>query len=221
MDFDESLDAIHNPEIANRVRDYGITTMKDGSTEDIRGCFASFLPDGMEELVCGHLRGRYKLVNNLIDRDGFAELMQILNNFPTAARAMSNRKYGRPPFLLSNEYDVQDLLYTILRCTFDDVKREEWTPQNAGSAKRIDFVIRSIQTVIEVKYVRDDLHARKIADELKIDFECYHERPECVQFVGLVFDPQQRIVDPVQFSNELSGLRQKRSHSFTVSILVR
>lgn len=222
LTFDEALDAMGDPIIAKRVRDYGITTMDDGTIEEFRGCFASFLPEGMEDLVCGHQRGRYELLSNLNhERDGFAELMQVLNNFPTAVRSITNRKHGRPPFIFENEYDVQDLLFAIIRCIFQDAKREEWTPQRAGSSKRIDFVIGSIQTVIEVKYVRDETHARRVADELKIDFECYHERPECGQLVAFVMDPHRRIVDPEQFSEDLSGLRQKRNHSFNVSVLVR
>ena len=220
--FDEALNALADQAIAERVRSYGISLLKDGTYEDLRGCFASFLPAGMEELVCGGLPGRYERMRRVYrDGDGFAELMQILNNFLTATRAITDRKYGRPPFIIENEYDVQDLLFTIVRSIFEDAKREEWTPQKAGSSKRIDLVISSIQTVIEVKFVRDNAHARKVADELKIDFESYHERGECSQLVAFVIDPDRRISDPEQFSLDLSGLRQKRDHSFNVSVLVR
>lgn len=221
-DFDEALAAIDNAGIAKRVREYGDVTLEDGSTLDIRGCPASFYPEGMESLLCGGRRDRYEELPVIGEiRDQVAHLMQILNNFPVVSRIMTDRQRGRPPFLLENEYDVQDLLYALVRSAFDDAKREEWTPQRAGSAKRIDVTIASIEAVVEAKYVRDKIHAKKVADELRIDFECYHDRPECRHLVALIIDPDNHIPDPAQFGADLSGLRQKNGHSFEVSVLVR
>jgi hypothetical protein len=218
--FEESLAAISDPVIAHRVKTYSADLV--GDEIEMLGCFASFLPDGMEALVCGSDRGRYELLTPFApDRSGFAQLMQVINNFPMAARIVEDRSHQRPPYLIANEYDVQDLLFAIIRSVFEDAKREEWTPQMAGSSKRIDIVIGSIQTVVKVKFVRDRAHSRSVADELRIDFECYHERVECEQFVALVFDPEHHVMDPDQFSKDLSGLRQKRAHSFNVSVLVR
>ncbi len=176
----------------------------------------------MDDLLSGHRPERYEeLPAAGAGRDRFAQLMQILNNFPVIERGMSNRERGRPPFVVENEYDVQDLLYALIRAVFDDVKREEWTPKRAGSAKRIDMLIGSIGVAVETKYVRDKKHASKIADELMVDIECYHGRPECRHLIALVIDPARHIPDPAQFGDDLSGLRQKDGHNFDVSVLVR
>ncbi len=219
--FDEALSAVSNPEIAERVRTYHRLSEADGDADN-RGCHASFYPDGMEDLLCGGRTDRYdELPESADERDSFGRLMQIVNNFPLVSRLLRNRGYGRPDYVLENEYDVQDLTYALIRATFDDARREEWTPKRAGGAKRIDITVASIDTVVELKFVRDEAHARNVADELRIDFECYHERPECRQLVALVVDPNQHITDPVQFGDDLSGLRQKGEHSFEVSVLVR
>jgi hypothetical protein len=222
-DFNTAVAAIRNPEIAQRVIDYdGEWVAPDGTVEDLRGCPASFFPDGMESLLCGGRRDRYEELPVAGEaRDRIAQLMQILNNFPVVERVMRDRKQGRPAFVVENEYDVQDLLYAIIRAVFDDAKREEWTPQRAGSAKRIDMLIASIETAIETKYVRDENHAKKVADELMVDIECYHARPECRHLIALVIDPHRHIPDPAQFGDDLSGLRQKDGHTFEVSVLVR
>jgi hypothetical protein len=221
--FDEALAEVADKTIATRVRDYlGYVPLPDGTEEDIRGCFASFLPYGMEELVCGNRRDRYELLSgDGSPKDNFARLVTILNNFHTATHELSDRKYGRPDIAIECEYDVQDLLFAILRASFDDARREEWTPQRAGSSKRIDFSILSMKTVLEVKFVRDKPHAAKIADELRIDFECYHERTEFANFVAFVFDPNRHVPDPQQFDMDLSGPRQKRDHRFDVTVMVR
>lgn len=222
--FAEALTAISDPDIAQRVRDYdgGATMLDDGTTVDIHGCPASFYPEGMEALLCGGQRDRYEELPALGEtRDRLAQLMQILNNFPLAARILRDRQRGRPAFVLENEYDIQDLLYAVIRMVFEDAKREEWTPQRAGSAKRVDVTIVSIGAIVEAKYVRDERHAKHVADELRIDFECYHDRPDCRHLIAFVMDPRGYIADPAQFGADLSGLRQKMGHSFEVSVLVR
>lgn len=223
-DFDQALDAVSAPEIADRVRSYhgGEAELEDGTVIDNRGCPASFYPDGMESLLCGGERHRYEELPGPGEaRDQLAQLVQVLNSFVLAARLLGDRQRGRPAFVIENEYDVQDLLYALIRCSFDDARREEWTPQRAGSAKRIDITVPSIEAVIETKFVRDGKHSKRIADELRIDFECYHDRPECKHLFALVIDPSRFITDPDQFGSDLSGLRRKADHSFDVSVLVR
>ncbi len=224
-DFENGLGAISNPEIAERVErygNYGKSKLKRGGTVDIRGCHASFYPDGMESLLCGGTRNRYEALPELEPtRDRLGLLMQILNAFPTASRMLANRGHGRPPFLVESEYDLQDLLFAIVRSVFEDACREEWTPKRAGSAKRMDIVVPAINTVIEAKFVRDARHAKSVADELRVDFECYHDHENCAQLVAICADPNRHIVDSEQFETELSGLRKKGSHEFNVTVLVR
>lgn len=223
--FEEALSAISNPEIAARVErygNYGKTKLKGGGTVDIRGCHASFYPEGMESLLCGGTRSRYEALPELEPtRDRFGLVMQILNAFPTVSRMLGNRGRGRPPFLIENEYDLQDLLFAIVRSVFEDARREEWTPKRAGSAKRIDIVIPSVNAVIETKFVRDATHAKSVADELRIDFECYHDHENCAQLIAICSDPSRHILDSAQFEKELSGLRKKGDHEFNVTVLVR
>jgi hypothetical protein len=97
------------------------------------------------------------------ERDRIALVMQLLKNLPIAVRVLGDRQRGKPPFELADEYDVQDLLFAILRSVFDDAKREEWTPGKAGSAKRIDILLPSITAVVEAKYVRSESHAKRVA----------------------------------------------------------
>jgi REase_DpnII-MboI len=147
-------------------------------------------------------------------------VLRALESISVAARRLSGRSHGRPPFLIENEYDVQDLAETVLRGAAIDVTREDWTPKRAGAAKRIDLVIPSLESVIECKIVRDKAHARTIADELRIDFECYHDHPSCKNLYVYIYDPERRIVDPVQFCQDLNGIRRKRDHEFTVEISI-
>ncbi|MGG0078943.1 hypothetical protein ABEX67_22795 [Bacillus wiedmannii] len=221
--FEQALNMIDNKVISERVRcygDYGKTILDDGSIVDIRGCPASFYPPEIEELLCGQKEDRYELCLDTNDLECFALLMKILDSFPTAARFLERRTHSRPPFLLQNEYDVQDLLFSMIRSVFEDAKFEEYTIKHVGKSKRIDIIIPSANTVIEVKFVRDVAHARKLDEELKIDIESYYFHSSCKKLIFFVWDPNHFIIDPVVFT-ELSGYRQKGKFQFDVDILVR
>jgi hypothetical protein len=222
--FDDALTAITNPETAERVKAYGDrghSTLKNGTVLDIRGCAASFYPQGMEELLCGQRPDRYELLPDLRSVDKPPLLIQMVDFFPVLARFMARRANGRPPFTIQNEYDVQHLLYVAVRAVFEDARLEDWTPKHAGSAKRIDVVVPSAETVLETKIVRDGAHARTIGDELKIDIESYHVHPACKRLIALVYDPDHHITDPAVLTKELSGFRVKGNSRFDVDVLVR
>ncbi len=223
-DFEGALQAINNSEIRERVRsygDYGRPRTKGGSVVDIRGCAASFYPAGMEALICGQRGDRYELLPEISTANRSALVMSAIDNFPVIRRFLENRKHNRPAFRMENEYDTQDLLFCVLRASFSDISLEEWTPPHAGSSKRIDIVLPSIETVLEVKHIRDKSHGRSVANELKVDIESYHAHPKCKQLIAFVHDPEQHIVDPEPLMRDLSGYRKKGSSEFEVHVLVR
>ena len=224
-DFEEALAAVSDPRIRDRVRsygNYGQTTLKDGSTADIRGCLASFWPSGMEALLCGQRHERYERLPKRVEtRDDVAMVHSAINGIPTIRRFLQCRKHGRPPFLFENEYDTQDFLFCILRSRFTDALLEESTPKHAGSAKRVDIVIPSANILVEVKHIRDRTHAREVGDELRIDIESYHAHQHCKWLIAFVHDPGEYIVDREALMRDLSGHRRKGDSEFEVEVLVR
>lgn len=79
------------------------------------------------------------------------ELENIFNKFHIIARQLLIRRENRSTLEITDEYDVQDLLHSLLRLYFDDVRPEEWAPSYAGSSSRMDFLLKEIKIVIEVK----------------------------------------------------------------------
>jgi REase_DpnII-MboI len=69
--------------------------------------------------------------------------------FPLLTAELGNRHAGRPPFAVSDEYDVQDLLHGLLRLHFDDVRPEEWNPSYGGTQSRSDLLLKPERVVIE------------------------------------------------------------------------
>lgn len=111
--------------------------------------------------------------------DAVAELENVFNKFHKIARQLRTRHDNRPTLEVNDEYDVQDLLHSLLLLHFDDVRPEERTPSYAGGAARADFLLKDHQIVIEVKKTRPSMTAKDLGEELIIDREKYKEHPDC------------------------------------------
>jgi|GEM_PF-2527218 len=148
-------------------------------------------------------------------------LVDVLECFPTCERLLADRKHNRPPFKVVNEYDVQDLLHSILRPSYPDIVAEEHAPKRAGSSKRLDFVIPGLETVIETKMIRSKTHAKKIADELDIDVRNYPAHSSCKRLLCFVYDPDRLIVDPRKLEKDLSGDVTQKGKTVDVCVLIR
>ena len=53
--------------------------------------------------------------------------MNIFERFHQVSRQLRSRYDGRETLFINDEYDVQDLLHSLLHLHFDDIRPEEWT----------------------------------------------------------------------------------------------
>lgn len=184
-------------------------------------CAADFLGEEVEALVCGwRLNKAQRIRADGPHHDALALVHAVASSLPISSKALTERGPGRPSFALESEKDLQDLLFFVLRSTFEDTRREEWTPSAAGNAKRVDLAIPSARVLIETKYVRNSQHGRRVADELRVDIESYHTHPSCGILFAIVWDPNRHIPDPTALERDLTASRSKGAASFDVVVRV-
>jgi hypothetical protein len=95
------------------------------------------------------------------------ELLEILlKGLRRTMHPLTYRRKGAQALSFSAEYDVQDLLHALLRPWVTDIRPEEFAPSYAGTSTRMDFLLPKHGIVLELKFVRDRNHAKKIGDEL-------------------------------------------------------
>ena len=148
--------------------------------------------------------------NNLIE--------QLLNRFDRSARQLKRRYNQRPTVEVNDEYDVQDVLHAILKCYFDDVRPEEYSPSYAGASSRIDFLLKKEKIIIEAKYASGKLKDKKIGEQLIIDIKRYETHPDCETLFCFVYDPGGNIQNPTALENDLSG--QHGKSNFKVKVII-
>lgn len=140
----------------------------------------------------------------------------IITGLPRAMYPLRNRRKNAPFLAFNNEYDVQDLLHSLLRPWIRDVRPEDYLPSYAGSNSRVDFLLPDHKIVIEAKYVRDPTHAKQIGDELIIDIAHYKARSNCKSLWIVIYDPHQLIRNPGGLISDL----EHQTENIRVRVLI-
>jgi len=149
------------------------------------------------------------------------ELLEVLlRGLPRAMHPLSHRRKGAQVLTFESEWDVQDLLHALLRPWVSDIRPEEFTPSYAGSSTRMDFLLPKYSLVIELKYVRDRAHGRKIGDELIVDIEHYRRHPKCDNLWCVIYDPKNMITNAEGLKSDIEGERTTPDGKLIVKVLV-
>lgn len=140
-------------------------------------------------------------------RAAVREVVAICRRFDASARQILKRHANRSTLAITDEYDVQDLLHSLLLSRFGDVRPEEWTPSYAGKSARTDFLLKPEELFIEAKKTRSGLRDREVTEQLAIDVGYYRQHPSCRALVCFVYDPDHLIQNPAAVEEDLSGIR--------------
>jgi hypothetical protein len=142
-----------------------------------------------------------------VQRPTMDKLLHIVKALPEVANQLTKRRkdHGvpRPTLKIDDEYDVQDLLHSLLLIDFSDVRSEEWTPSFAGASKRTDFLLYDEAIVIEVKKTRPALTQRVVSEELTVDIAAYRTHPRAKHLVCVVWDRDRILKNPTALKKDL------------------
>ena len=147
---------------------------------------------------------------------GVDRVINLVSRFHTVATQLRRRYGNRETLRIADEYDVQDLLHTLLKVDFDDVRPEEYSPSKAGASSRLDFLLKAPKVVVEAKMASSTLTDKKIGEQLIIDIERYKAHPDCDRLVCLVYDPEHHIRNPAGLERDLS----RKEETLEVSVVV-
>jgi hypothetical protein len=129
-------------------------------------------------------------------------LLQVLRRFDTAAHFLASRpraEKAAKPFRIEDEYDVQDLLYAILKPSIPDLEREDPVGKTSGDSGRVDLCTAELGTVVELKFVDSVSRAKEVAKECRERVGVYHKWPYLKHLAFFIYDPQRKMPDPDNF----------------------
>jgi hypothetical protein len=133
---------------------------------------------------------------------------------------LTHRRKGAQALSFDSEYDVQDLLHSLLRPWVGDIRPEEFTPSYAGSSTRMDFLLPVHSLVVEMKFVRDRTHAKSIGNELIIDIEHYRRHPACKFLWCVIYDSAHLLTNAEGLVRDLEGHRMMPDGQVATKIFI-
>lgn len=151
------------------------------------------------------------------DEEPIAGVRRACARFHQVARSLRKRHDRRSTLDVVDEYDVQDLLRSLLWLYVDDIRPEDPAPTTAGASSRIDFILSGYGIAVEVKKTRPNLADRQLGEELAVDIVRYRAHPECRYLVCLIYDPEERITNPVSLKKDLEA---QSNDQLTVEIII-
>lgn len=152
-----------------------------------------------DNLLNGNIRTERPTDAGLVPADAehaVAVIEWIVGRFHEVIVSLRRRHGGRSALEVADEYDVQDVLRSLLLVHFDDVRDEEWTPSTVTASARLDLLLKRHRIAIETKMTRRGLGDRQLIEELAQDISLFPGHPDCKRLIIVVYDPDSRIKNP-------------------------
>lgn len=158
---------------------------------------------------------------SLIDKSAYEIFIGVIENFHNAIKKIVlDRRKGHDAFKVEDEYDVQDLLYVILKSIFPLLKEEDPTPRVGIKSNKIDLILREYGILLEVKMIKkSDSNEKNFVEQLKNDIQSYHNCQWLKHLLCLVYDPYSKTKDRQNFY-DLAGDQTIKGRTFTVRVIV-
>ncbi len=147
-------------------------------------------------------------------------VISILNTFPDVVSRLKYRRKGKTPLEIADEYDVQDILYVMLKGAFSTLQYEDPTPKDGLTSARADFVIGDLNTYIETKYISEKGKEKDIQDECMLDIQKYGTQDNCYKIVFFIYDPHKCVDNQFSFKTALERNRSIEGKEIEVITLI-
>ena len=121
-------------------------------------------------------------------------------------------------FKIKDEYDVQDLVYVMLKGVLPNLKEEEPTPSVGGKFNRIDF-INTNGVLIEIKMMKEKDTQKEFIEQLKIDIQSYYLSPMLKYLIFFIYDPFNKTKDKHLFE-DLEGEQTIKDVNFRIKVIL-
>ena len=100
---------------------------------------------------------------------------------------------------IQNEYDLQHLLYAVLKPFVPDIRKEVSEDSGVGTV-RTDFKIEEIDLAIEAKCTRESIGQKKLTEEIEADIIHYQEK----NILFYVYDKEKMIKDKQNYEKQFN-----------------
>jgi hypothetical protein len=183
-------------------------------------CFAAFLGDHLEALTCGMLKERVEVIELKGKEALLFNIRRVIASLTPTIRSFNAREKGLTPWPISQEDDVRDLLYVMLRPIVFDLAKEEPIPSRGGTHKFVDLYSSGVKLLLEVKWIGKRNQWKRVIEQIHVDTQTYIAHPACETLVFVIVDVVRDIPDPRRLEHELSGQQSISGKKVDVRVFI-
>jgi hypothetical protein len=124
------------------------------------------------------------------------QLEHLLRRLPLVIRQLRWRQGEGVPFRVTDERDLEDLVRALLPLYGDDIRPETRTPRY-DARTRTDFLLVPEQLALTLKLARTTTAESQLVAQFQEDAAYWQQQPACRTLIGLVYDREGTIRDPL------------------------
>ena len=148
-----------------------------------------------------------------------ALILSVCRRIAYSAKILAHRNRQKASYIISDEYDVQDLLHATLRAIIKSSVQENPIGKVAGAkAGRADISIEDLGVLIEAKFVRGPKDQKRILHEFSEDLVLYSKWKPLKTLIFLVYNSGD-LRDPEALL-ELEGKKEVMGCRFTTKVVL-
>lgn len=206
----ECLDELENKKmkhVADRVRNLSAVQVNRFSKTATQENFEFSWKEVLEFLEKEKFEDQY-----IAEEEAVKIVVMIMEHFHDYCKCLYKEKIHKkcndslkknlPCLKIENEYDVQRLMYPVIRSIFTDARLEE-TEDSGHHMVRKDIVIDSQDIVVELKCSGEAVTERRISEEIAADIIHYGNR----YILFYIYDKAGVIKKPVNFQRSYENKR--------------
>lgn len=164
----------------------------------------------MQEAKEKVLESLQRYLNQTKAEDTHKCLIQYLENFYLFLEALTRKPIDKRATVkmedlqkiqIENEYDLQHLIYAVLKPLYPDIRKEVSEDSGIGTV-RIDLKIPCLEVSIEGKCTRTSMSLKKLTEEIEADIVHYKDK----NIIFFVYDRAKLIQDKLNYENHFNGV---------------
>jgi hypothetical protein len=144
-------------------------------------------------------------------------LERIFYRFHRIYLQLQDRYDKRQTIEINDEYDVQNLLHSLLHLYFADIRSEVDLPQFAGKNSRIDFILKQEKIMIEVKKTNQNLKDKQLGSQLIDDIPRYKQYQDASTLIFFIYDPNKLMSNP---QGIIDDIETQSNNDFLVKVFI-
>jgi hypothetical protein len=132
-------------------------------------------------------------------------ILDLLQRFHFGAYWLEkHRRKNHVPFVINDEFDVQDLLYSFLVVNFPDAEVEDPAKKIAGVSSRLDVVIGNLKLIIEIKCFKKENNWTTMFKDINHKIQTYSQNEEYDQMIIFIYNPDSALKSPYKIEKDIT-----------------